>query len=597
MRILLALILTLAAMPTFAASRVSALVTVTNPAGTTNGQTITINGSVRTFTNQVFNSGTQVLTNNHIEGVQTNLYNQLVSTMPANLSFVDLSGTNALSIVGGYGSALTVSISAGWGTLALSTNTGPTNSAILADGDQLPAAVRTNNYSRLANSVSKYSTNAIDQNKPIAGQLVGTTNSQTVGNKTFTNSTFQGGLATNLTIYANGGRIEIVTLTNVTVHATNGTLNGVTLTNALITNAVGISGIIGRLTNGTIVTPALYNATATNGFSSVGTGTFSQQFGTGAAATNEGTLAVGYNAWAHGFQSLAAGNGAWALTTNSVAIGAGALAGWDLFYPAGSWTVSIGSGSLAAADKGIAIGFGSTVQPTHTNSIAIGANVNTTAKDQFRLGSGSISVSVPQNLSLGNNLSIGNDWETAFVASLAKAIFIANGTAPSANPTNAGVIWVDSGKLKYRSSAADEGKDNDNFFHNRSQLVTGSGSDFSFPNTSYNRVDFGGTDTTLTLPTLGSTYLIVAIVSLVNGANANDDYRFKFFDSADAIDITSSDRRKTNIAAGQTDQVILVSLYTPSGTGGTIQLYGQNLSGARGSVEAARTCILYVRLN
>lgn len=51
---------------------------------------------------------------------------------------------------------------------------------------------------------------------------------------------------------------------------------------------------------------------------------------------------------------------------------------------------------------------------------------------------------------LAGNLMVGT---TTLATSSEKTIHIANGTAPTANPTNAGVLYVESGALKYRGSS------------------------------------------------------------------------------------------------------------------------------------------------
>jgi hypothetical protein len=51
----------------------------------------------------------------------------------------------------------------------------------------------------------------------------------------------------------------------------------------------------------------------------------------------------------------------------------------------------------------------------------------------------------------------------------------------------------------------------------------------------------------------------------------------------------------TTIAASQTGQLVLQNIVTVTAAK-TIQLYAQNLTSARGTIEAARTSLTYVRL-
>src|SRR5437016_5908128 len=88
--------LILGAGPAMALDIVTGTVTVTN-APTTNGQTITINGSVRTWTNAVVNPGSEVLTNSTVNGAATNLFNELANYPVGTLTLAH-AGTNAISL-------------------------------------------------------------------------------------------------------------------------------------------------------------------------------------------------------------------------------------------------------------------------------------------------------------------------------------------------------------------------------------------------------------------------------------------------------------------------------------------------------------------
>lgn len=101
---------------------ITATITVTNSAGTTNGQTITVNGDTRTWTNSVFVPASQILTNNSIGGCATNLFNQVADFPFLNLSLA-LSGTNGITLQTAPNGGLAVTLSAGWATFTLTTNT------------------------------------------------------------------------------------------------------------------------------------------------------------------------------------------------------------------------------------------------------------------------------------------------------------------------------------------------------------------------------------------------------------------------------------------------------------------------------------------
>src|SRR6185369_3767199 len=91
------LFLVLLAVPAKAIDLVTATITVTNTAGTTNGQTITVNGNVRTWTNSVVVPAAQILTNSTIGGAATNLFNQIAGNPYSGLALAR-SGTNGITL-------------------------------------------------------------------------------------------------------------------------------------------------------------------------------------------------------------------------------------------------------------------------------------------------------------------------------------------------------------------------------------------------------------------------------------------------------------------------------------------------------------------
>lgn len=576
-----------------AATRITAVVTITN-APVTNHMTFVLNGVTRTWTNSVTASpSTLIATNAAIGGVASNLFTHLGTYKPSGPIRLYRTGTNDVRIEGAVDQAVTVTFSGAYASVAYSTQTVTIQTNVLVPANGYPtASAATNVFSSLITALD-YSTNSIDQNRTVAAKLVGLTNSQTFGNKTITNSTQSGGVATNISLYATNGTSVGVTLTNSILYATNGLLNGLTLTNATITNATTISGTIGRLSNGTLRATVLSATYATNGFASYGTGENAEAYGSGALATNTGSLAFGRNALAYGNSSAAIGTDAVAHpgVTNALAIGGGAEVGFDA--TGGSQGIAVGVAASVNSDSGIAIGYGSQVAGGHTNSIAFGTSVTTTDKNQIRLGSSSISVSVAQNANIGNNIYVGDDWDTAFVASMAKGILFANGTAASANPTNGILIQAIGGEAQYRASAADEGAGQMNRVHNRGESVVCSGANYSFT-TSYAQLDFGGTDPVLNLPTEG-TWLIIAEVRLTSGGTANDTFNFKLRDDGLPADISNTDKELTYLGTTQTGELCWSTIYTAL-AGADIAIYGKNNTAARGTAISTGTRLKAVRL-
>ncbi len=101
---------------------ITATVTVTNVAGTTNGETITLNAIARTWTNSVTSAQSQILTATNIFGATSNLF-LAYAQYPATSIIIGRVSTNAVRFQSFPGSGLTLSISTNWGTLSWSTNT------------------------------------------------------------------------------------------------------------------------------------------------------------------------------------------------------------------------------------------------------------------------------------------------------------------------------------------------------------------------------------------------------------------------------------------------------------------------------------------
>ncbi len=170
-----------------AVDRITATLVVTN--GTTNGQTFTVNGNVRTWTNVVSLPASHVLTNNAAIGAKTNLYNAIALVPFSQVSIIDR-GSNSFDLVGASGLSLTVSPSAGWASLSYSTQTVSSMTAVRVPVSAETAGVRTNVASGIVSAISgPENTNQISQASTAVAQLLGTTNAQTIsGAKQFNNS-------------------------------------------------------------------------------------------------------------------------------------------------------------------------------------------------------------------------------------------------------------------------------------------------------------------------------------------------------------------------------------------------------------------------
>ena len=111
------------------AQEITAFITVTNPAGTTNGQTITVNGGVRTWTNNFSYPPIQIpMATNQLLSA-SNLAIDFAMYPAASVSTI-WNKTNTVIMSSRFGANLSVSISSGWGTLTTTTN-GTANSSFV----------------------------------------------------------------------------------------------------------------------------------------------------------------------------------------------------------------------------------------------------------------------------------------------------------------------------------------------------------------------------------------------------------------------------------------------------------------------------------
>ena len=94
------------------------------------------------------------------------------------------------------------------------------------------------------------------------------------------------------------------------------------------------------------------------------------------------------------------------------------------------------------------------------------------------------------------------------------------------------------------------------------------------------------------MPTAG-TYLLQALVSVINGGTASDVYHAEIYNTTDATSLTQ--RTIDHLPANATGQIVLFDLVTVTATK-TINLRIYNASAARGSVDSIETSISYVRL-
>ena len=192
MRVLSFLLLTLITIPALG-DRKTALVTVTsNPSA---GDTLTVNGNVRTWRTSVSSASTEI----GIVGT-TSLNNDAlfdhVLSYPFTSPFLTITKPTSTSIrlTAPVDAALTVTASGSWATVALTTNTTTVGRLVRVPGSMEPVqSTATNMFSLLASDLGTYSTNSIPAGSQLLTNFVSTAGTQTItGYKVFSLASVQG---------------------------------------------------------------------------------------------------------------------------------------------------------------------------------------------------------------------------------------------------------------------------------------------------------------------------------------------------------------------------------------------------------------------
>lgn len=370
MRSILSLLLLVVVLPTMAANRITSYIVVTNaPIGNTN--TLTVNSSVRTFTNSVSESpATLIQETNSIPWTATNILNHLTLYPVSGAHVLGQNASNTVSISGGVGEALSVTLAGFWGYITNTTQTVSSPTFMVRVPLTVEAATNQQSIaSLLVQGMSDSSTQAFATNSTSISNLLqkGAGPQQTVaGPVKFTGTTILSiGSATNLDLFNSTNRGYVSALTN-----------------GIWTNATLMSP---KMTNGENYGSAFRSPNATH--------PSSDNFGSGATVGGGNAIAVGpsslaqTNGAALGYLSSAGNNG--------VAIGAGADGSVS--------TNSVGIGqnvNLGIVSNAVAVGQGATVGDYHHNSAAIGQGATTTTNNQVRLGGSSHTVSIPGMLEI-----------------------------------------------------------------------------------------------------------------------------------------------------------------------------------------------------
>lgn len=317
------------------AQLVTGALTITN--APVNTSTLTVNGKIFTWTNGTPIGSQAIQITNTLAGDGTNLLNVAGLILPFNnASISQTNGTNFTLL----GNNMAVSVGGTWASLVLTTNGNGAATNVTVPMSTLVASARTNIASQLIADLNLNNTNSIDQTKPIALQLVGTNNNQTIGGvKNFT-----------------------------------GTLNAK----------------VGVLTNGIYTNAAIYNGSNFGqSFRSPGGGTGSEQFGLSANASTNDDVSIGDESFTQGTGAIGLGSGTTTSSNNAIAIGFNATAN-------GASSLALGDNSITQAQSSSAIG--SQAESDFIFSTAIGASSFATEVHQIMMGTSGEHVTFPGNV-------------------------------------------------------------------------------------------------------------------------------------------------------------------------------------------------------
>jgi hypothetical protein len=222
MRNFLLLFMLLVSLSAQASNLITATITVTN--APSDGDTLVINGSTRTWKTVVGTASTQVLIDAAIGGNATNLYNQ-VATYTFTTLTLGHSGTNGITLRGVVGQTITVAITGTWGTYTLGTNVSTESKTVMMPASSYQTqSDATNIISQLALDLGTYSTNSLAAGSTFLANLVQTSGTQTAaGVKTFTGAN----VYSNATQVFSGGSITQATVKTLFMAYDNTVANGI----------------------------------------------------------------------------------------------------------------------------------------------------------------------------------------------------------------------------------------------------------------------------------------------------------------------------------------------------------------------------------
>ena len=477
-RLLFILLLSLSVLPARAANRITATLTVTNTPS--DGDYFILNADTRTWKTAVVTASTQIEIGAAIGAHTTNSYLQTATYPFTGPVYVRLNGTNAVDYIGQVGTAMAGTISGSWGAWSYSTQTVASATSVRVPISAEPTgAQQTAIVDYLIEGIFNegLDTSTIDASSPVLVNFVDTSETQTVaGAKTFTGANtysnasqlLSGGSVTNvetralmLKYYTNNLPLKFYTSAAARQYGIAPDANGIpsmyyinasddllTPANFSPSSANLLNALSGDLRYGALSGANAW--TGTNTFTRItnstivnSTFTGNNQFsGTAVTITNgtftTPTLQSAVNRVA-AFES-------YINNSANVEIGCGAVV-------TNTFTCAVALGYLAKSGEDGTTAVGAASVAKYNTSAAFGNGATTTAANQVRLGTSSEQLSAPGSAAIGGNLAIGHADSPTFPASLAKGLYMTNGTAANDiikfdGSLGEGTITLTSGELQ-----------------------------------------------------------------------------------------------------------------------------------------------------
>lgn len=366
-------LLLLVSFPAAAVDQITGIITLTNnPVGNTN--TITINGSTRTWTNSIVASPqTLIKETNSVTIATTNLLNHLSLYPPVAGQILGQTVSTNVFIRALPGRALTITVAGGWAGITYTTNA-VTSATIVRVPITVEAATNQTNIASLLVDALNLSTNAFTTNANAMTNFI--TKGAVVGPQHITSELRLSGNLNNGT-----GRLSVSNLLNYGA-------------------AIRSEGSGGNSFQVGSNAQALGNLSLAAGNGAVANGLRSLSVGVNAVSTNGDNIAVGYAAEAYTNRVTAIGSSALAKEDSDTAIGYVAVVSGPFSVGLGSQlsvtgTNSVGIGYGVNVDGDYASAFGPASGSSYYGSTAVGFSAATTTTNQIRLGTADDTVSIP----------------------------------------------------------------------------------------------------------------------------------------------------------------------------------------------------------